>query len=344
MTSTGPDDKPTWLLVAIVTGADAALRVRVWRELRKLGAVYLHSSVCLLPDQADVAHRVETLSRRVRDSGGKAQVLKTVLVDDAEEAKIRAEQSADRDTEYGEVVERTGEFLAEIDRETQRRRATYTEVEESEADLERFDRWLSSIVARDYFHASGRHNAEEAIQRCRDALAAFEAAAVAADTDTNSASSRQHSGADQPEFHAAWRQAMELVKVAVGVALALILAWAALLLTLLAARPNKNTVTESLRLLPDLVRLVTRLAKDRSQPRGVRIRIALLLAYLACPIDLVPDFVPVLGYADDVIIVLLTLRSVIRLVGETPLRKHWPGTPAGLDAIVKLTQASRQRG
>ena len=137
---------------------------------------------------------------------------------------------------------------------------------------------------------------------------------------------------------------MELVKVAVGVALALILAWAALLLTLLAARPNENTVTESLRLLPDLVRLVTRLAKDRSQPRGVRIRLALLLAYLACPIDLVPDFVPVLGYADDVIIVLLTLRSVIRFVGEPPLRNHWPGTSAGLDAIVKLTQASRHRG
>ena len=81
---------------------------------------------------------------------------------------------------------------------------------------------------------------------------------------------------------------MELVKVAVGLALALILAWAALLLTLLAARPNENTVPESLRLLPDLVRLATRLAKDRSQPRGVRIRLALLLAYLACPIDLVP--------------------------------------------------------
>jgi Protein ChrB, N-terminal len=203
MTPTGPDGKRTWLLVAIVTGADAALRVRVWRELRKLGAVYLHSSVCLLPDQADVADKVETLSRRVRDSGGKAQVLKTVLVVDAEEAKIRAEQSAARDTEYGEVIERTGEFLAEIDRETQRNRATYTEVEESEADLERFDRWLGSIVARDYFHASGRHDAENAIQRCRNALAAFEAAAVAADTDSNSASSLQESGGGQPEFHAA---------------------------------------------------------------------------------------------------------------------------------------------
>jgi hypothetical protein len=199
MMSAVPDGKPTWLLVAIVTGADAALRVRVWRGLRKLGAVYLHSSVCLLPDQASVADTVETLSRRVRDSGGKAQVLRTVLVDDTEEARIIAEQSADRDTEYREVVERTGEFLAEIDQEMQRNRATYTEVEESEADLERFDRWLGSILARDYFQASGRQRAEEAIQRCREALAAFEVAAVAADTDTNSDSSPQRRG-DHPEL------------------------------------------------------------------------------------------------------------------------------------------------
>jgi hypothetical protein len=199
MSSAVPESKPTWLLVAIVTGADAALRVRVWRELRKLGAVYLHSSVCLLPDQADVADTVETLGRRVRDNGGKAQVLKTVLIDDAEEARIIAEQSADRDVEYREVVERTGEFLAEIDRETLRNRATYTEVEESEADLERFDRWLASIIARDYFDAAGRHLAEAAIQRCRDALAAFEEAAVAADTDTNSATPPQHSSSARPE-------------------------------------------------------------------------------------------------------------------------------------------------
>jgi uncharacterized membrane protein YkvA (DUF1232 family) len=136
---------------------------------------------------------------------------------------------------------------------------------------------------------------------------------------------------------------MEVATIAVGLALGLIVAWVALLVTLLAARPSENVVTESLRLLPDLVRLVTRLAKDGTLPRGVRIRLALLLAYLACPIDLVPDFVPVLGYADDVIAVLLTLRSVIHIVGEDPLRKHWPGTPAGLDAIIKLTHAGRQR-
>jgi len=106
---------------------------------------------------------------------------------------------------------------------------------------------------------------------------------------------------------------MEVTKVAVGVALALLLAWLALLAPLLAARPNENVVKESLRLLLDLVRLVTRLAKDGSLPRGDRIRLALLLAYLACPIDLVPEFVPALGYADDLIAVVFTLRSLVRI-------------------------------
>jgi hypothetical protein len=175
----------TWLLVAIVTGSDAALRVRVWRELRKLGAVYLHASVCLLPDRPSVARTVETLARRVRSGGGSARVLKTVLLDNDEEVAVAIEQAADRDREYEEVVERTTEFLAEIDRETLRNRATYTEVEESEADLERFERWLASIAARDYFNAKGRQQAEAAIERCRQALAAFEAAAVASDTGTS---------------------------------------------------------------------------------------------------------------------------------------------------------------
>src|SRR6476661_7415026 len=109
---------PLWLLIAIATGSDSALRVRVWRELRKLGAVYLHASVCLLPDRPDVARTVETLARRVRDGGGRARVLTTVLVETEEQARIVAEQSADRDDEYREVVERTAEFLSEIDRET----------------------------------------------------------------------------------------------------------------------------------------------------------------------------------------------------------------------------------
>ena len=109
-----------------------------------------------------------------------------------------------------------------------------------------------------------------------------------------------------------------------------------LLGTLLALRPKGNLLKETLRLLPDLVRLLRRLAGDRSVPRATRARLWLLLAYLAIPIDLVPDFVPVLGYADDAIIVSLVLRSVVRRAGPQVIRRHWPGTADGLAALSRL--------
>jgi uncharacterized membrane protein YkvA (DUF1232 family) len=114
----------------------------------------------------------------------------------------------------------------------------------------------------------------------------------------------------------------------------------AVLLVLLAlyARKHPETVSmkEALRLLPDLLGLLRRLTADRSLPRGIRVRLVLLLVYLASPFDLVPDFLPVIGYADDVIIVALVLRSVIRKAGHGPLERHWAGTPAGLAIIQRL--------
>jgi uncharacterized membrane protein YkvA (DUF1232 family) len=104
------------------------------------------------------------------------------------------------------------------------------------------------------------------------------------------------------------------------------------------ARRHPDTVSmrAALRLLPDLIRLIRRLAADDNLPNGVRVRLLLLLIYLASPIDLVPDFVPVVGYADDAIIVALVLRSVVRRVGPDALDHHWPGTPAGLQVIRRL--------
>ena len=96
---------------------------------------------------------------------------------------------------------------------------------------------------------------------------------------------------------------------------------------------------DGVRLLPDVVRLVRRLATDASLPRGVRWRLGLLLAYLAMPIDLVPDFIPVAGYADDVLLVAWVLRSVVRAAGPEALERHWPGTPQGLDVVRRLAGA-----
>lgn len=69
---------------------------------------------------------------------------------------------------------------------------------------------------------------------------------------------------------------------------------------------------------------------------GVRLRLLLLLVYLALPIDIVPDFIPLVGYADDVVVVALVLRSVIRAAGSAPFGRHWPGSDAGLEIIRQL--------
>ncbi|WP_380163410.1 YkvA family protein [Jannaschia sp. R86511] len=116
----------------------------------------------------------------------------------------------------------------------------------------------------------------------------------------------------------------------------LLLLWLVLLVVLWKATPDQSRLRDALRLLPDVIRLIRRLAGDRSLPRGVRVRLLLLLAYLASPIDLVPDFVPVLGYADDAIAVVLVLRSVVRSAGPEALERHWPGTPDGLAAVRHL--------
>ena len=123
----------------------------------------------------------------------------------------------------------------------------------------------------------------------------------------------------------------------IGAGTALLLAWLALVVVLVLARPRGALLREALRLLPDVLRLIRRLAADPGLPRGVRIRLGALLVYLASPIDLIPDFIPVLGYADDAIIVIAVLRSVVRRAGINAVRAHWPGTDDGFAALARLT-------
>jgi uncharacterized membrane protein YkvA (DUF1232 family) len=122
-----------------------------------------------------------------------------------------------------------------------------------------------------------------------------------------------------------------------AVLISLALTYLGLLAALLVARPKGNLLGEAVRLLPDLLRLQRRLAADFTVPRAARVRLWLLLAYLAIPFDVVPDFVPVLGYADDAIIAILVLRSIVRRTGAPVVRRHWPGTDDGLAALARLT-------
>jgi hypothetical protein len=170
---------PGWLLISISTaGAPASLRTQVWRRLRSLGALYLQQSVCLLPDRPEVARAVHRLVARVHHDGGSARLLRVVLPQPAEQAAVIADFQAARDAEYAELLERLPELERELALERARGRTTYAEVEESEADLERFRSWLAKIAARDYFAAAHGPQAQAAVERCAQALAEFEAAAL----------------------------------------------------------------------------------------------------------------------------------------------------------------------
>jgi uncharacterized membrane protein YkvA (DUF1232 family) len=129
-----------------------------------------------------------------------------------------------------------------------------------------------------------------------------------------------------------------VARVLIVVAATVVLLWVALIAYVWVAKPNAAAARDAVRMFPDIVRLVRRIAADRSLPRGVRVRLWLLLGYLAFPIDLVPDVIPGLGYADDVVITAVVLRSVVRRAGPEAVRRHWSGTDAGLSILWRLTR------
>jgi uncharacterized membrane protein YkvA (DUF1232 family) len=88
--------------------------------------------------------------------------------------------------------------------------------------------------------------------------------------------------------------------------------------------------------IPDCVVVVKRLLRDPRVPRRRKLLLGFVVLYLASPIDLVPDFVPVAGQLDDAIVVALALRVILRSGGDELLREHWPGPERSLDVIRRL--------
>jgi uncharacterized membrane protein YkvA (DUF1232 family) len=88
--------------------------------------------------------------------------------------------------------------------------------------------------------------------------------------------------------------------------------------------------------VPDCVVLCSRLLRDPRVPRRKKALIVALTGYLALPFDLVPDFIPVAGQLDDLVLVALVLRGLLRGGGEALVREHWPGPERGLALVVRL--------
>jgi uncharacterized membrane protein YkvA (DUF1232 family) len=109
----------------------------------------------------------------------------------------------------------------------------------------------------------------------------------------------------------------------------LVAVWLLSIAVLWLLRPRDVQLGQLVRVVPDVLRLIRRLLGDRSTPFGVRLALIGLLVWLVNPIDLIPEFIPVLGPLDDVVVAVLVLRYVRRRLGADELRERWPGTEDG---------------
>jgi uncharacterized membrane protein YkvA (DUF1232 family) len=110
----------------------------------------------------------------------------------------------------------------------------------------------------------------------------------------------------------------------------------AVLLVALVVAGRRTDARAWARFVPDCVVLCARLLRDPRVPRRRRALLVGLGAYLAMPIDLIPDFIPVAGQLDDAILVALVLRGVVRGAGTEVVAEHWPGPSQSLQAVLRL--------
>jgi uncharacterized membrane protein YkvA (DUF1232 family) len=127
---------------------------------------------------------------------------------------------------------------------------------------------------------------------------------------------------------ALWQQ----LAIGIGVLLAIY----ALFVAALYVAGRRTEARALARFIPDCIVLFRRLLRDRRISRARKLLIVALIGYLAMPLDIVPDFIPVAGQLDDAIVVALGLRVVLRAGGPDLLREHWPGPESSGNVILRL--------
>jgi len=125
-------------------------------------------------------------------------------------------------------------------------------------------------------------------------------------------------------------------RLIVGIVAGLLATWVALVLILWLFRPRDVPLRDLVAVVPDLLRLIRDLLGDTQTPLRVRLALTVLLAWIVNPIDLIPEFIPVIGPLDDVVVAVLVLRYVRREVGLEEMRRRWRGTDAGFRLLAAI--------
>jgi uncharacterized membrane protein YkvA (DUF1232 family) len=142
-------------------------------------------------------------------------------------------------------------------------------------------------------------------------------------------------GRPAPPVNPPYDPFMDLTGV-VGVVVALAALWAVALMIFWLLRPKGVPAREILGLVPDVLRLLRSIILDSNSPLDVRLVLVGLVAWIVSPIDLIPEFIPVLGPLDDVVVAVVAMRYVRRRVGVRALRLRWSGTEEGFALLLRV--------
>ncbi|GLV54037.1 hypothetical protein KDH_08860 [Dictyobacter sp. S3.2.2.5] len=169
------DQHQYMLLIYQVPSQPSAARVSVWRELKKIGALYLQQSVCILPATDTLVAALQKITERITELGGTYHLLPLHELPEVEDSKIVNGFITQSNLQYDEIIEDCEvNFSKEIEFETYRQNFTYAEAEEIRQDLDKIRRWYDRVVERDLFGAARRDDALRSIERCEKLLEEFE--------------------------------------------------------------------------------------------------------------------------------------------------------------------------
>ncbi len=132
---------------------------------------------------------------------------------------------------------------------------------------------------------------------------------------------------------------MDPVALLVGIIVGLLVVWTLLLALLWLLRPKGVPVRALLRVVPDLLRLTRSVVTDGAVPLDVRLVVVGALVWVISPIDPVPEFIPVIGLLDEVIVIVLALRYVRHRLGTADLRARWQGSEEGFAILTTVMGA-----
>ena len=148
-------------------------RVTVWRRMRSAGAIGLDNGLWLMPNNEAAQQMMQEMDVYVQNAGGESKTFYSNSFDEKTENSIVEKFLQDRAEEYAEIKEQCADFLAELDKETQRKNFSFAEYEENEQDLDKLVKWLQKVKARDFLNSPHGVEAEEWLQKCRDTFEAF---------------------------------------------------------------------------------------------------------------------------------------------------------------------------